>query len=96
MESVTVSVSDDLQEWEEVAVIKNEKLGTGSFEESAIDLSAPVKEKARYLKLFVKKSKNVERILLGEIVLEQEGATVESSERPRIPPTPMQVKRVLD
>ena len=96
VESVTVSVSDDLQEWEEVAVIKNEKLGTGSFEESAIDLSAPVKEKARYLKLFVKKSKNVERILLGEIVLEQEGATVESSERPRIPPTPMQVKRVLD
>jgi len=96
VESVTVSVSDDLQEWKEVAAIKNEKLGTGSFEESAIDLSAPVKEKARYVKLFVKKSENVERILLGEIVLEQEGATVESSERPRIPPTPMQVKRTLD
>ncbi len=96
VESVTVSVSDDLQEWREVAVIKNEKLGTGSFEESAIDLSAPVKEKARYVKLFVKKSENVERILLGEIVLEQEGVTVGSSESPRIPPTPMQVKRVLD
>jgi flavin-dependent dehydrogenase len=96
VESVTVSVSDDLQEWREVAVIKNEKLGTGSFEESAIDLSAPVKEKARYVKLYVKKSENVKRILLGEIVLEQVGATVEKSERPRIPPTPMQVKRALD
>jgi len=96
VESVTVSVSDDLQEWREVAVIKNEKLGTGSFEESVIDLSAPVKGKARYVRLFVKKSENVERILLGEIVLEQEGVTVESSERPRIPPTPMQVKRALD
>jgi ribulose 1,5-bisphosphate synthetase/thiazole synthase len=96
VESVTASVSDDLQEWKEIAVIKNEKLGTGSSEESAINLSAPVKEKARYVKLFVKKSENVERILLGEIVLEQEGTTVESSERPRIPPTPMQVKRTLD
>ena len=96
VESVTVSVSDDQQGWREVAVIKNEKLGTGSFEESAIDLSAPVKEKARYVKLFVKKSANVERILLGEIVLEQEGATVESMERPRVPPTLMQVKRALD
>ncbi|MGB2807291.1 MAG: FAD-dependent oxidoreductase, partial [Sedimentisphaerales bacterium] len=96
VESVTVSVSDDQQEWREVAVIKNEKLGTGSFEESAIDLSAPVKEKARYVRLFVKKSENVERILLGEIVLEQEGSTVESNERPRIPPTPMQVKQALD
>jgi len=96
VESVTVSVSDDQQGWKEAAVIKNEKLGTGSFEDSAIDLSAPVKEKTRYVKLFVKKSENVERILLGEIVLEQEGATVESSERPRIPPTPMQVKRTLD
>ncbi len=96
VESVTVSISDDLQEWEEVAVIKNERLGTGSFEESAIDLSAPMKAKARYVRLFVKKSENVERILLGEIVLEQEGATAESNERPRIPPTPMQVKRTLD
>lgn len=96
VESVTVSISDDLQEWREAAVIKNEKLGTGSFEDSAIDLWAPVRDKARYVKLFVKKSENVERILLGEIVLEQVGAGVESGERPRVPSTPMHVKRTLD
>jgi hypothetical protein len=96
VESVTVSVSNDLQQWREVAVIKNEKLGTGSFEESPIDLSSPVKEKTRYVKLFVKKSENVQRMLLGEIVLEQEGTAVESSQKHYVPPTPMQVKRVLD
>jgi len=96
VESVTVSIGEDQHGWKEVAVIKNEKLGTGSFEESAIDLSAPVKDKARYVKLFVKKSENVERTLLGEIVLEQEETSVELSERLRIPPTPMQVKRTLD
>ncbi len=96
VESVTVSVSNDLQEWKEVAVIRNEMLGKGSFENSAIDLSAPMMENARYVKFLVKKSADVDRILLGEIVLEQERSSVEPSQSPRIPPTPMQVKRTLD
>jgi len=95
VESVTVSISNG-QQYKQAAVIKNEMLGKGPFENSAIDLSVPVMEKARYVKLLVKKSANVDRILLGEIVLEQERSSVEPSQSPRIPPTPMQVKRTLD
>jgi flavin-dependent dehydrogenase len=96
VESVAVSVSNNGEDWKQAAVIKNQELGQGSFEDRAIDLSAPVKEKARYVRLFVKKSENAKRILLGEIVLEPERPSVESGKRPRIPPTLMQVKRVLD
>jgi len=95
VKSVTVSIGNG-QQYRQVAVIKNEMLGKGSFEESAIDLSAPVTEKARYVKLLVKKSADVDRILLGEIVIEAEQPHVEPIQKPRIPPTPMQVKRTLD
>ena len=95
VESVTVSISNG-QQYRQIAVIKNEMLGQGSFEKSAIDLSAPVTEKARYVKFVVKKSAAVDRILLGEIVIEEEQPYVEPIPRPRTPPTPMQVKRTLD
>jgi len=95
VESVTVSISNG-QQYRQVAVVKNEKLGQGSFEESAIDLSAPVTEKARYVKFVVKKSADVDRILLGEILIEEEQPYIEPIQKPRIPPTPMQVKRTLD
>ncbi len=98
VESVAVSASNDKQQWKQVAVLKNEMLGKGSFEKSAIDLSAPVTEKARYVKLLVKKSSNVNRILLGEIVIEDEQSSARSAESPRAATavTPMQVKRTLD
>jgi len=97
VESVTVYVGDDGENWKQVAVIKNEKLGQGSFEDSAIGLSGAVGEAARYVKFSVSKSPRVNRILLGEISVEpkQSGKTSSSSEY-RIPPTPMQVKRTLD
>jgi flavin-dependent dehydrogenase len=92
----TVYISDDKQQWKQVAVTENQKLGQGSFEESAIDLSAQVSERARYLKFVVKKSPNVTRVLLGEILMEAEQQTAKPTQSYRFAPTPMQVKRTLD
>lgn len=96
VKSVTVYIAQSKDDWKDVAVVDNPKLGQGSFEESAIDLSAPVAEKARYLKFVVKKSPDVTRILLGEILIEAEQRPAESAQSHRFPPAPMQIKRTLD
>ena len=97
VESVTVSVSNDKQEWKEVAVIRNGRTGESLSEPwGPIELTAPVAERAAYVKFDIRKSHDVNRVLLGEIVIEDERPPVESSEGMRTPPTPMQVKRVLD
>jgi flavin-dependent dehydrogenase len=97
VESVVVSISNDKQQWRQVAVIKNERLGESLPEPwGPIELSAPVAENAAYLKLDIRKSPDVNRVLLGEIVMQDGRPPAESSERLRTPPTPMQVKRVLD
>lgn len=96
VDSVTVYVSDNKQQWKQVAVIENKKLDQGGFEESAIDLSAPVAEEARYVKFAVKKTADVTRVLLGEILIEAEQQTVEPVRSYRLPPTPMHIKRTLD
>jgi hypothetical protein len=93
---VTVSASEDKQRWQQVTVVRNERLPEGSFEEAAIPLSAEVRHEARYLKFAVRKTPGAKRVLLGEIVLEKkpEGAIAKAAHR--VPPTPMQVKRALD
>jgi len=48
------------------------------------------------VKFKVEKSPDVNRVLLGEIVIEDEHPLAESDTATRIPPTPMQVKRSLD
>ncbi|UCG56148.1 MAG: FAD-dependent oxidoreductase, partial [Phycisphaerales bacterium] len=96
VESVAVSISDDGQRWIQTAVIKNSKLGQGSFEQSAITLSAPVNREARHLKLHAKKGPNARRILLGEICIEPEQPETEQAPTHRVPPAPMQVKRTFD
>ena len=92
---VAVFAGDDKQQWRPIATVANKRLGEGSFEETAIPLSAAIGRKTRYLKLAVRKTPEAKRVLLGEIVLE--GLKTEAA-RPayRMPPTPMQVKRVLD
>lgn len=91
---VAFFVGDDKEHWRPVATTVNERLGQG-FEQTAIPLSAAVDQKARYLKLAVRKTPQAKRILLGEIILEgpRQDAVKQAS---RMPPTPMQVKRVLD
>jgi len=98
VESVTVSISNDRQQWEQLAVIKNERAGEALPEPwGAIELSASITGKARYVKFLVEKSPDVARVLLGEIVIEDKDSFAKSSKAAaRIPPTPMQVKRTFD
>ena len=97
VESVTVSAGSDKQQWKQVAKITNAKLGKGGFEDSPIDLSAPVTANARYLRFAVAKSQRVSRILLGEIIVETDkSAGAAMPPAPARPIRPVHVKRILD
>jgi len=97
VQSVEILVSNDKQQWKKVAVINNKMAGK-AFDEpwGPIQLSALVTEKTHYVKLFVKKSEDVNRVLLGEIVIEDNQPPATPDDNFRTPPTPMQVKRTLD
>ncbi len=92
--SVTISVSNDKQQWRQAAVVENAKLGQGSFEDTAIALSAAVGQRARYVRFTVRKPAAAKRMLLGEILIGKAERAAPTDHR--IPPTPMQVKRALD
>ena len=53
VESVIVSVSNDKQNWTQVASIPNNLAGQGDYENQPIVLSADISETARYVKFFV-------------------------------------------
>ena len=71
----------------QLATVANQRLGEGSFEDTAIPLSAAIGRTTRYLKLAVRKTPQAKRVLLGEIVLE---GPETGPARPgyRMPPTP--------
>ena len=97
VEQVVVSAGSDAKQWQQLCVIKNGEPGI-QYEGTALDLSAPVKARTRYLQLAVKKTAEAKRVLLGEIVVENEAA-VEKAAAPVEPArfvTPMQVKRAFD
>ncbi|NIP22674.1 MAG: FAD-dependent oxidoreductase [Phycisphaerae bacterium] len=97
VQSVIVSVGNDNQNFKQVADLKNKRASEALKEPwGPIDLSSLLTEQARYVKLQVKKSSDVNRILLGEIIFESEQAGDEPPSKGRIPPTPMQVKQALD
>ncbi|MBN2271187.1 MAG: FAD-dependent oxidoreductase [Sedimentisphaerales bacterium] len=94
---VSISLSDDKEQWREVATIKNERAGESLNEPwGPIELSAPVSAEARYIRLLIKKSEDAGRVLLGEIIIEGRQAAGEVSKASRTPPTPMHVKRTFD
>jgi hypothetical protein len=93
--TVTLFASDDRQQWRQVGLVENTRLGQGSFEESALPLSATVNEDARYLRFCIRKTPQARRVLLGEIAVERRENRTAKPDR-RTPPTPMHVKRVLD
>jgi flavin-dependent dehydrogenase len=93
---IAVHVSGNKQQWRQVGVVQNEKLGQGAFEDAAIVLSVPVGQQARYLKFAVRKTPASKRVLLGEIVVENKPESGPAKPEPRVPPMPMQVKRALD
>jgi len=91
VKTATIFAGDDGKTFQELAVIQNKHRGDGRT-----TLSAPVSTKARYLKVSVKKTDDVKRVLLGEIeVIRPASATVKAPPRPR-PPRPMHVKKTLD
>jgi lysophospholipase L1-like esterase len=96
--TVAVATSLDGQTWTEAATIRNPELGAGEYIDSALYLPVPLNAEARYVRVIAKKSDNVERLLLGEIVIESAESAAQAtsvSDNP-IPPMPMQVKRALD
>lgn len=98
VKSITVYLSSDRQRWKQVDVIENKRLGEALPEPwGPVELSALVAGKARYVKFQIEKSPDVNRVLLGEIVIEDDRPLTDLDKAgARIPPTPMQVKRALD
>lgn len=95
---ITVYLSSDRQQWKKAAVVENKRLGEALPEPwGPVEFSASVAGKARYVKFQIEKSPDVSRVLLGEIVIENDNPSTEFDKAvARIPPTPMQVKRALD
>jgi flavin-dependent dehydrogenase len=93
---VVVYISGDRERWRQVGTVQNPRLAEGAFEEIPIPLSVAVGQQARYLKLAVRKTPGAKRVLLGEIVLESKPEARPTKPGPRVPPTPMQIKRALD
>ena len=97
VQRISVSVSGDKQSWKQAAVIRNERLGESlPAPWGPVVLSAPVTGQARYVKFHVQKSPDVERVLLGEILIEDESSAAKPGEHLRMPPTLMQVKKTMD
>jgi hypothetical protein len=98
VKSINVELSSDKRKWKQCAVIKNKRLGESLPEPwGPVEFSVTVAGKARYVKFRIEKSLDVNRVLLGEIVIENDRPAAEYEKAAaRIPPTPMQVKRTLD
>lgn len=90
VESITAWTSDDKQSWQEAGSLKNT-----NTEELSL-LSIPVKAKARYVKLAVKKTADVSRLLLGEIEILKPMPAVAIDPKARPMPRPMHIKKTLD
>jgi flavin-dependent dehydrogenase len=97
IDSAAVSLSGDKQQWKKVGAIRNKRAGETLPEPwGPIELSSAVGDEARYVRFSIKKSKDVNRVLLGEIIVEGERPAREGITGSRMPPTPMHVKRTFD
>jgi len=101
IDSAAVSLSDDKQQWKGCRV----GLAPPNWWAEAhptpepwgpIEFSSAVGDEARYVRFSIKKSKDVNRVLLGEIIIEGEQPAREGITGSRMPPTPMHVKRTFD
>lgn len=98
LESVAVSVSNDNQKWTHVADVPNTCRSNGDHIDSAFCLSVAVKASTRYVRVLAKRGADAERILLAEVIVEPKSSdeNVAPADGSRVPPMPMQVKRVFD
>jgi len=95
VQSASISASEDGKAWSAPVETANPALGGGQFEEQALEISCPVNRKARYLRIKATKAPKSQRILLAEIIIETVDSDVVRKIPPE-PPTPMQVKTVLE
>ncbi|MBM4029427.1 MAG: DUF3999 family protein, partial [Planctomycetes bacterium] len=93
---VAVYASADNQQWRPVGTVANVRLSDGGIEEAAFPLSVTIRQEARYLRFAVSKTPAAKRMLLGEIILENQAQSPAPKAAHRLPPTPMQIKRTLD
>ncbi len=91
----SLEASIDGQQWASVGIVKNTRLGQG-FEQQALPLTVAMDETVRYLRFRVAPAPEIQRVLLGELLIEGKTPASPSQPSSRVPPTPMQVKRVLD
>jgi len=100
VQRVGIETSADGEAWAKAATIDNKQLDDGGAEQAAIELTAAVTGRARYVRFAVKKTERSERMLLAEIVIEtaEQADAKPAPPAPKLPPmtTPMQVKRTLD
>ncbi len=96
--SVAAAVSADGKAWKPAGKTDNPHLDKGGIEDFGADIVVPLGGKARYVRLEIKKTDDVDRVLLGEIVIETEEAASEPAEPARLPQVtrPMTVKLALD
>jgi flavin-dependent dehydrogenase len=93
VKQATVWISDDEQDWKQIVVV--DKVSSSN---DLTSLTAPIGETARYVKLFVEKPDDFERMLLGEIEIigPEKEPSVDRFAGTVLPPRPMHVKKTLD
>ncbi len=92
------SASLDKEQWSEPITVVRPADSPGAVRDMPIPLTAVLSTPARYIKVKAEKAAGVPRQLLGEILVEAPEKAPQASTEPKapIPPTPMQVKRVLE
>jgi len=92
---IRFETSTDGEHWDAAGLIKNSQSGLG-FEQQAAPLSCAVGRDVRYVRFEVHRAQGTQRVLLGEIFIQGRTDSKVSRTSYSVPPTPMQVKRVLD
>ncbi|MCP4853763.1 MAG: FAD-dependent oxidoreductase [Fuerstiella sp.] len=81
--------------WRDLGTVKNPQLDGSSSEQSPIDIKLTIKQPCSHIKIKVRKTENAQRILLAELII-NEDLPIAEADVIRQPPTPMQIKYALD
>ena len=91
---VEVWTSPNGKLWRDLGSIKDVDVSGGG--DAEVHFRLPIKQPCRFVKLLVRKAEAAERILLGELILQEPGDAKIDPDAVRPPATPMQVKIALD
>ena len=91
---VEVWTSPNGKLWRDLGKIEDIEISGGG--DAEVHFSVSVKQPCRFVKLLVRKAEEAQRILLGEMILQEPGDAKVDPEAVRPPATPMQVKIALD